>query len=317
MSKTLNVNSGNYTVRTPDGNNITFDTGSGVGNVIVTGNLQVQGTTTTVESADLNVEDNIIVVNYGETGAGVTLNRAGIEVDRGTAINAQIVFDETITHNDPVSQTNKPGTWTFRDTNGVILGLRTNSITTGGGDLYLINSGTGVISVSGTNNYEDQVTEDDVIPNKKYVDDAITLGIQTIQISRIARGDSVIELFDQNLDGGVSAYSVTIDSQQKMIVRANSTEIEDVVIDGTEISTTATSGELTLSSNGVPTVKIDSTLKMPVQDDSAIISYDAQHILVYGKDPDRGNTGIWYKNKYDTEDELISTNRSIAYAMLF
>lgn len=317
MSKTLNVNSGNYTIRTPDGNSITLDTGAQVGNVVVTGNLQVQGTTTTVESADLNVEDNIITVNYGETGAGVTLNTAGLQVDRGTVVDAQLVFDETISHNDPVSQTNKFGTWTFKDTTGVLLGLRTNSISTGGGDLYLINSGTGVINVSGTNNYEIQVTDDDDIPNKKYVDDAITTGIQTITIQKIQRGDSAINLFDQSLDGGVSAFRVTIDSQEKMLVRNDSIEIENLLLNDTTISTTTTSGDLTLSSNGSPFVKIDSTLKMPVQDDSAIIAYDVQHILVYGKDPDKGNTGIWYKNKNNYEDELISTNRSLLYSMLF
>ena len=37
-------------------------------------------------------------------------------------------------------------------------------------------------SVSGTNNYETQITDDDDVPNKKYVDDAITTGIQTITI---------------------------------------------------------------------------------------------------------------------------------------
>ena len=76
MSKILNVNTGNYTIRTSEGNNITLDTGVAVGNVVVTGNLQVQGTTTTVESAQLNIEDNIITVNFGETGSGVTLNTA-------------------------------------------------------------------------------------------------------------------------------------------------------------------------------------------------------------------------------------------------
>lgn len=317
MSKTLNVNSGNYTIRTPDGNSITLDTGAQVGDVIVTGNLQVRGTTTTVESADLNVEDNIITVNFGETGSGVTLDRAGLQVDRGTVVDAQLVFDESISHNDPISQTNKFGTWTFRDTNGVLLGLRTNSISTGGGDLYLINSGTGVINVSGTNNYENQVTDDDDIPNKRYVDDAITIGIQTITIQSIERGDSAINLLDQSLDGGVSAFKVTIDSQEKMLVRYDSTEIENIIFDDTSISTTTSSGDLTLSSNNSPFVKIDSTLKMPVQDDSAIIAYDMQHILVYGKDPDKGNTGIWYKNKNNYEDELISTNRSLLYSMLF
>ena len=44
---------------------------------------------------------------------------------------------------------------------------------TDNGDLTLIGFGTGVVKVLGTNNYENQVTQDDDIPNKKYVDDAI------------------------------------------------------------------------------------------------------------------------------------------------
>ena len=49
MSKNLNVNSGNYTIRVAEGNTITPDTGA-TGNVTPTGNLTVQGTTTTVDS---------------------------------------------------------------------------------------------------------------------------------------------------------------------------------------------------------------------------------------------------------------------------
>ena len=49
MSKTLNVNTGNYKVKVPDGGTITLDTGS-AGNVALTGNLQVAGTQTTVNS---------------------------------------------------------------------------------------------------------------------------------------------------------------------------------------------------------------------------------------------------------------------------
>ena len=60
--------------------------------------------------------------------------------------------------------------------------------------------GTVVINVSGTNNYETQVTADDDIPNKKYVDDAITTGIQTIQITSVARGNTAVNLFDDSLD---------------------------------------------------------------------------------------------------------------------
>ena len=45
MSKILNVNSGNYTIRVPSGNNIVLDSPNGT--VDLTGSLNVQGTTTT------------------------------------------------------------------------------------------------------------------------------------------------------------------------------------------------------------------------------------------------------------------------------
>ena len=41
------------------------------------------------------------------------------------------------------------------------------------GDIVILPDGTGAISVSGTTDYENNVTDDDDIPNKKYVDDGI------------------------------------------------------------------------------------------------------------------------------------------------
>ena len=74
---------------------ITLDTtgsnSSVSGTVVVKGNLLVEGTTTTVESVDTTIADNILTLNAGETGAGVTLNQSGIEIDRGTEDNARLV----------------------------------------------------------------------------------------------------------------------------------------------------------------------------------------------------------------------------------
>ena len=64
-------------------------------NMIINADLTVNGTTTTLDTDNLNVTDNIISVNNGETGAGVTLGSAGLEVDRGTADNTQWIWDET------------------------------------------------------------------------------------------------------------------------------------------------------------------------------------------------------------------------------
>jgi len=66
------------------------------GNLTIIGDLYVSGTTVTIDVANLNVGDNIILVNSGETGSGVTLINAGMEVDRGSSTNYQFVFNETL-----------------------------------------------------------------------------------------------------------------------------------------------------------------------------------------------------------------------------
>lgn len=316
MSKTLNVNSGDYNIKVPSGQTITLDTGDQVGNVQITGNITIAGTQTVVNSQELDIVDNIIVLNKGETGAGITENTSGIQIDRGTESDALLVFDENTSFNDPVTQTVTPGTFVFKTADNAIIGLRTNAITTGGGDLYLINSGTGVISVSGTNNYENQITDDDDVPNKKYVDDAITTGIQTITIQSIARGDSALNLFDESIDGGVSNLKITIDGAEVAQFKKNTTEIEDIVFQDNTISTLTSATDLTLSSSGTSFVTIDGILKMPVQSSATNVN-PGTNIAVYGKDPATGNSGVWYTNKNSYEDELISTNRSLLFSMLF
>ena len=64
------------------------------GNVTITGNLTVNGTTTTVNSNTVNIGDNIIVLNADETGTAS--QDAGIEVERGTDANVQLKYDESL-----------------------------------------------------------------------------------------------------------------------------------------------------------------------------------------------------------------------------
>ena len=61
---------------------------------VYTGNLVVEGDTLTVQAENLNVNDNIIELNYGETGAGVSLRYAGIQIDRGSETPASFFYDE-------------------------------------------------------------------------------------------------------------------------------------------------------------------------------------------------------------------------------
>jgi len=68
------------------------------GEVVVAGDLRVQGKTTTIEATDLVIVDNTIVLNSGEDGPGITHvdGTAGIIVDRGpVTTNAEIRYNES------------------------------------------------------------------------------------------------------------------------------------------------------------------------------------------------------------------------------
>jgi len=62
-------------------------------NLIVSGDLTVNGTTTTINTATLNVSDNVVILNNDVTGSPT--ENAGIEVERGTSTNVMIRWNET------------------------------------------------------------------------------------------------------------------------------------------------------------------------------------------------------------------------------
>jgi len=68
------------------GSNVTFN------DLVVSGNLTVSGTTTTVNTNEILLEDNIITLNSGE--AGTPSANAGIEIERGTSTNVVLRWNE-------------------------------------------------------------------------------------------------------------------------------------------------------------------------------------------------------------------------------
>lgn len=93
--------------------NITLATNT----VFIQGNLYVGGNATAVTKTDLNITDNIITVNAGETGPGVTLNTAGVNVDRGSLANVAILWNESI------------GAWTLTNDGSTYESIQTGSAT--------------------------------------------------------------------------------------------------------------------------------------------------------------------------------------------
>jgi hypothetical protein len=85
--------------------------------------LYVSGTTTTVNTSELNVADNIIIINSGETGSGVTNKAAGLKIERGSETDYYLVFDE-------YSQTFRIGESTADQSSQIVVSGDTQAIAT-------------------------------------------------------------------------------------------------------------------------------------------------------------------------------------------
>lgn len=67
--------------------------GSLQGNLIVNGDLTINGNTTSINTTELTVEDNIITLNKNVTG--IPSLDAGLNVNRGNETDASLIFNET------------------------------------------------------------------------------------------------------------------------------------------------------------------------------------------------------------------------------
>ena len=70
------------------------------GDAIITGNLTVSGTTSTVSTTNTFISDSVITLNSGETANGISGNLAGFEIDRGADTGsdnpiARFIFDDS------------------------------------------------------------------------------------------------------------------------------------------------------------------------------------------------------------------------------
>ena len=120
------------------------------------GNLTVNGTTTTVNSNDVNIGDATLTLNSDETGT--PSQDAGITIERGTAVNKSFLWDESEDEWTVGSERIKAGTFEGNLT-GAITGnadtataLQTARSITLAGDLSGTASfdGTGDVSITAT-----------------------------------------------------------------------------------------------------------------------------------------------------------------------
>ena len=350
MGQFLRVN-GDYNIRAGDGAKITLDTGPAVsgGSVLITGNLVVEGDTVNVSTTNLAIEDNIISLNTGEVGPGVTLTYSGIEIDRGNTAavspqnNASFLYDES-TDSWILAHGSAPGPFNFDASSLRLKQILTNA-TTDSGDLTLIGIGTGVIKVFGTDNYEVQVTHDDDIPNKKFVDDAI-LNNPTFQIVAPQSQDTKVVIADKeitpNVSGtagslayftattthstyGESAVSIIVDNALVGQFYANRFETGDLEIGGgpdrNEITSRAsiTNENIYIRTQG--TGKLQTNYAMQFEKIGTVPSYVSDNVLLYAAAPGIGTSGVYFVNDsaevVKQNGELISKNKALVFSMLF
>lgn len=347
MSKVLSVENGNYVVKVESGKKIILDTSRGevdndgnlLGEVVINGSLLVRGDTTTVNSQDTNILDNILVLNKYEDPQGINgilkNNRAGIEIDRGQSSRVRMVFDETIS-------------WTMGGAQGDGLFIFEDDAYTYPIPIYVggikspgtlwIDCSNEAISVTNSVAYEEKVfhyvagqindngndgiVDDDYIPNARAVVDYVQYAFNTIGVqSGIENFNTSFRVYDNQLDSSESRAEASIDGTVVFQVYEDRTIINSVKIVDNNISPKLIDTDLVLEAPGVATVKIKDVLELTETPHTGDIKVDpfapAEGIKIYSKIPHTGNTGLYFINRNNTNDELISKNRSILYSMLF
>ena len=115
---TVNDGGVTKTLMTLDGGDgkVTFTDGA-IENLRVSGNLTVDGTTTTINTTTLTIEDNIIELNRNISTAAAMPNYSGLKVNRGSISSATEqdlywVWDETFADDGTTIHGNAGGAWT-------------------------------------------------------------------------------------------------------------------------------------------------------------------------------------------------------------
>jgi hypothetical protein len=332
MSRILNISESDYRVRVQSGGTITLDVGTGnptTGTVVITGNLDVKGTTTTVESTTTTVADNILQLNFGQTGAGISAAlgyQSGIQIGRGSRLDALLVFNEQVSHYDPSISSTVPGTFVFKTSDQALSGVQVASISTSSATnlVFDMQNTDSILQIANTTNYEARVLAPNDIPNKKYVNDYVSA------TGGYANVDNFHYLLAPNQTRG-QAYNTHIDftvmNSLRATITVNGLGVDEVNIYGHLIKSTTTNN-LVLQSAVTNEVEINSILDLDNQTTLTSGSVDASKTKFYASaTAGAGKTGLYFLNKRTGEpgqsinetvsDELVAKNRALLFSMLF
>lgn len=333
MARILNVSDNNYRVVVQNSGTITLDTGVAVGEVRITGNLIVDGEYTVVNVTDMRVEDNIIVLNNGETGAGITEGTSGITIDRGSEPNAEFIFDESLNHYDPYTDTDILGTFLLRTEEGNLSGLQVSTIVRDGDhNIYfdLQDSALNVLEIKNVDPelYSDLLIDADplnpdpatlnFIPNKQFIKNYIQSGVITPGMADV---DKIYKSVGGSIKSRIQTYTLNIqffvNEALRATITANGLSVDNINLYNNSITNTANNLRLTATNNNV---EVDAILNLDDQTSSPVFTSGTTKLFSRSQDTalalTPGRSGIFFANTV-AEDELVAKNRALLFSMLF
>lgn len=323
MPRIVKVGQSDHRLKVQNGGNIWLDTGNRIGTVIITGNLDVKGTTTTVESTDTTIRDNILHLNYGEQGSGISAlvnYQSGIQIDRGTDAakpDSMIVFDETVSHFDPSLGISVPGTFVFKLADNSLTGIQAASIKAHPDtDIVfdLQNSLNNVLRVTNSPNYEQNVVDDN---------DLINLGYLKKYYQPTSRRIEYIDQLTNSIKSRAEAYfdylGFFISEVERARIDAAGLTVDNINIYGNSITNDTNNLSLSAVTNNV---EINAVLLLTDQNTDPPMTagvtkvYSRSQLTALNQTP--GRTGIFFTNTVTQQPtELVSKNRALLFSMLF
>lgn len=274
--KVLNVSDGDYKVVVKQSGDIDLDTrgptATGLGKVNIYADLWVYGSQTQVESTQLYITDQKITIADGNSNSTLPGDgKGGFDIIRGNG-NASFYFNESINHRNSVYGLVDGSFELLVGSNRA--GLYVSSIQVANNDnLYLINQGTGVVTVRGTNNYEENALDypvghpaggpysaasgqivlysddnkKDSLINTQGMADYVTSAIYYTNITHITNDDSEVRVYDAN-----SSDLLSFNNPSYINFKVDGTQ--RAKIDSNNLSIPVSTDYLQISSSGINAV---------------------------------------------------------------
>lgn len=365
---------GDYKIETRTGGQLVIDVSGGVGappssngKVTILGNLDVIGTTSQIDSTDTNINDTTLTLNSGEPGSlsgAVTTNNgnSGIKISRGRTnskdnanIAAYMEWNDDTYWTGSGQRNQVKGQFEFRvgldGSQAQYSAIKINAIRIDENSASTIGAGTAagprlnifgsenkfaVMSVFGTASYENQVSDDDDIPNVAWVRQEINNNGNIAPGIKV--GKSYLTLFDAYNTPGVESEAILVlnataaptaidittnpvtDGTVAMKITETIAEFNGIRLSGNTITPVSTNSNLVLATNNTTTSKI--ILASPTYfQTSGVPTPDAGQVSFYTGEPAAGGTGLFYVSSSTggtvTNQEVISRKKALIYALIF